>query len=228
MNSRHDSRRAGQDGTQRIGHDPRRGASSPQWNREAQMQHEQFERRHGSPYESPYANPYGGQYGGYENNLEPRHHSQAGGRHRHPDEDAFREDWYSAEGAMEAGGGRHEHEFGGYGDFEVERRRFDDRMGAPQRRGQVPNQFSRDHGQDNGRDMSQRGGSAAQGRRYDPDYEQWRNEQMRQLDEDFEAYRRERYGKFAEDFNAWRARRTSAQADGGSDTTGKPGNKQQG
>ena len=73
MNSGHDSRRARQDGTQRIG----RGASSPQWNREAQMQHEQFQRRHGSPYEGP----YGGQYGGHENGRESRHGQQGGYGH---------------------------------------------------------------------------------------------------------------------------------------------------
>jgi len=212
MNSRHDSRRAREDGTQRIGHDPRRGASSPQWNREAQMQHEQFERRHGSPYESP----YGGQYGGYENSLEPRRGQRAG--YGSADRGDFREDWYSAEGAMEASGGRHAHQFGGYGDYDVEHhRRFEDRQGR------VPNQFSRDEDQR---------GSGAQGRRFDPDYEQWRHEQMQQLDDDYEAYRRERYGKFAEDFNAWRANRSTRTASSGADADrdgqGKPGNKQQG
>jgi len=224
MNSGHDSRRARQDGTQRIGHDPRRGASSPQWNREAQMQHEQFLRRHGSPYESP----YGGQYGGYENSLEP-HHGQQGGRGREYRGD-FAEDWYSAEGAMEAAGSRQAQQFGGYGDYDMheDRRRFDDRLraqhGMPwQRQGHVPNQFSRDE---------QWRTSGAQGRRYDPDYEQWRHEQMQQLDDDYEAYRRERYGKFADDFNAWRAKRgprtASSGADTDRDTDPKSGNEQQG
>jgi hypothetical protein len=38
---------------------------------------------------------------------------------------------------------------------------------------------------------------------FDPDYLQWREEQLRQLDEDYRAWRRH---KFAEDFSQWRAR----------------------
>lgn len=218
MNSRHDSRRARQDGTQRIGHDPRRGASSPQWNREAQMQNEQFQGRHGSRHDNPYDSPYGGQYGGYENSREPQHLPQ-GSRRWHPEEEAYGQRWHGHEGGQD---------FGGYGDFDEEMqdpRGFDDRPrshGAPwQRRGQVPNQFSRD---------DQYRSSAAQGRRHDPDYEQWRREQMQQLDEDYEAYRRERYGKFADDFNAWRAGRAgqSPGSDTGREDGAKSGNKQQG
>ena len=187
------------------------------------------ERRQGSPYE----NPYGGQYGGYENSLEPQH-GQQGGRGRQGRGD-FAEDWFSAEGAMEAAGGRPAQQFGGYGDYETDQgRRFDDRLrgqhGVPwQRQGQVPNQFSRDE---------QWRSSGAQGRRYDPDYEQWRHEQMQQLDQDYEAYRRERYGKFADDFNAWRANRSSRTVSSGGDadqggegksgSTGGTGSKQQG
>ncbi len=160
MNARHDSQRARRDGTQRIGHDPRRGASSPQWNREAQMEDEQFHSRHARPYESPYGNPYGGQYGGYENSR----HAGAG--------------------------------FSGYGDYEEE---LEERW--------------------------------ADDRHHDPDYAQWRQEQMQRLDEDYAAYRRERYQKFSQDFDAWRAGRArGANApDEGSDAGGgKSGSKQQG
>ncbi|WP_028996707.1 hypothetical protein [Azohydromonas australica] len=38
---------------------------------------------------------------------------------------------------------------------------------------------------------------------FDPDYLQWREEQLRQLDEDYRAWRRH---KFAEDFKQWRTR----------------------
>ena len=83
MSSSHDSRRASQGGTLGIGHDPRRGASSPQWNREPPQMAQQFQRRHASPYDSPYGrpydgsgraydSPYGGQFGGYENSREPQ------------------------------------------------------------------------------------------------------------------------------------------------------------
>ncbi|MDM0110244.1 hypothetical protein QTH97_35515 [Variovorax sp. J22R24] len=46
-------------------------------------------------------------------------------------------------------------------------------------------------------------------RHSDPDYQQWRNEQLERFDDDFEAFRRERYGKFAEEFNTWRSSRAN-------------------
>lgn len=48
----------------------------------------------------------------------------------------------------------------------------------------------------------------SQGTRYDPDYEQWRNEQLRNLDNDYESWRGERYKKFSDDFNTWRSNRS--------------------
>jgi len=44
--------------------------------------------------------------------------------------------------------------------------------------------------------------------RYDPDYQQWRNEQMRNLDNDYESWRADRYKKFSDEFNTWRSNRT--------------------
>ncbi len=44
---------------------------------------------------------------------------------------------------------------------------------------------------------------------HDPDYLQWRNEQLRSLDSDYESWRRERYQKFSEDFNTWRSQRAT-------------------
>lgn len=41
----------------------------------------------------------------------------------------------------------------------------------------------------------------------DPDYQQWRDEQLRLLDEDYDAWRKERYQKFSEDFSQWRSSR---------------------
>lgn len=43
----------------------------------------------------------------------------------------------------------------------------------------------------------------------DPDYHQWREEQIRKLDSDYHQWRQERYQKFSEDFNTWRATRPS-------------------
>jgi len=45
--------------------------------------------------------------------------------------------------------------------------------------------------------------------RLDPDYQQWRQEQLRLLDEDYQSWRKERYQKFSEDFNTWRSSRSN-------------------
>jgi hypothetical protein len=231
MSSSHDSRRASQGGTLGIGHDPRRGASSPQWNREPPQMAQQFQRRHTSPYDSPYGkpydSPYGGQFGGYENSREP-HHSP-GSQHREHERQSRGEshgEWRGNERDMAGRYGRSDlGDFGGYGDYDLDERGFDQRRdesrGGPwMQRGQVPNEFSRD-------DFYR--SSAAQGGHHDPDYDQWRREQLQRLDEDYEAYRRERYTKFSDDFNAWRAARTPSSSNASSgDKQGKSGgNKQQ-
>jgi len=46
-------------------------------------------------------------------------------------------------------------------------------------------------------------GQGQQGRHWDPDYHQWRNEQMRNLDNDYDEWRRHYYQRFSEDFNNW-------------------------
>ncbi len=45
--------------------------------------------------------------------------------------------------------------------------------------------------------------------RFDPDYQEWRSEQMRQLDKEYALWRQERYRKFAEEFDTWRRQRFS-------------------
>lgn len=57
------------------------------------------------------------------------------------------------------------------------------------------------------------GQQGAQGH-HDPDYQQWRQEQMRLLDEDYQSWRQERYQKFADDFNTWRSSRTQPSSSG--------------
>ncbi|PUA95629.1 hypothetical protein C8C99_0430 [Acidovorax sp. 107] len=42
----------------------------------------------------------------------------------------------------------------------------------------------------------------------DPDYQQWRDEQLRMLDDDYDSWRKERYQKFSDDFSQWRSSRT--------------------
>lgn len=51
---------------------------------------------------------------------------------------------------------------------------------------------------------------------YDPDYDQWRREQLRGLDEDYRNWREERYKKFSDEFSSWRSNRP---AKSGSDPT---------
>jgi hypothetical protein len=43
--------------------------------------------------------------------------------------------------------------------------------------------------------------------RFDPDYLQWRAEQIRELDNDYQRYRQERYKKFCEEFGSWHKNR---------------------
>ena len=56
-------------------------------------------------------------------------------------------------------------------------------------------------------------------RPFDPDYAQWRREQMRALDKDYRDWRRSRYEKFADEFNAWRQNRPTA-SDADTDRSG--------
>lgn len=46
----------------------------------------------------------------------------------------------------------------------------------------------------------------------DPDYHQWREEQLRMLDDDYDSWRKERYQKFSDEFNSWRSTRTGGAA----------------
>lgn len=48
--------------------------------------------------------------------------------------------------------------------------------------------------------------------RFDPDYHEWRAEQMRQLDKEYALWRQERYRKFAEEFETWRRQRFAGRA----------------
>ena len=74
----------------------------------------------------------------------------------------------------------------------------------------------------------------SQGRQdyHDPDYQQWRQEQLRLLDEDYQSWRKDRYEKFSNDFNTWRTSRNQqstakgqagATESSGSGSSGNPG-----
>lgn len=57
---------------------------------------------------------------------------------------------------------------------------------------------------------------------HDPDYQQWRDEQIRALDEDYKAWRDERYSAFSNEFGEWRKSRKDrpTSAAGGDANTG--------
>lgn len=56
---------------------------------------------------------------------------------------------------------------------------------------------------------------------FDPDYHQWRSEQIRNLDEDYRSWRNDRYKKFADEFNTWRSQRSAGGS--GTNTGSTPG-----
>ena len=50
-------------------------------------------------------------------------------------------------------------------------------------------------------------GGRQQQHHHDPDYQQWREQQLRNLDEDYQSWRGERYKKFSDEFDSWRKNR---------------------
>lgn len=56
------------------------------------------------------------------------------------------------------------------------------------------------------------GDPARTDRHIDPDYHQWRSEQLRQMDAEYDEWRKERYQRFSDDFNGWRGQRAAGQA----------------
>lgn len=71
--------------------------------------------------------------------------------------------------------------------------------------------------QDFGQGDFNRGGYGGYGRGqreqelFDPDYHQWRQEQMNSLDDDYRQYRQDRYKKFSDEFSTWRNNRSQQQ-----------------
>lgn len=59
-------------------------------------------------------------------------------------------------------------------------------------------------------------------RQFDPDYHQWRDEQLNALDDDYRAWRGERYQKFADEFSQWRSGRSRPEEE----SRGKGGEKE--
>jgi hypothetical protein len=67
------------------------------------------------------------------------------------------------------------------------------------------------------------GGYDMDDRQFDPDYRQWREQQMREFDRDYEQWRQERYKKFSEEFDQWRAARRTGGATEASQGSSSPG-----
>ncbi len=68
------------------------------------------------------------------------------------------------------------------------------------------------------------GGDAQQRDQFDPDYSQWRREQMRALDDDYQQWREDRFKKFSDEFSTWRSSRSQqagGKSDSGATTPGK-------
>lgn len=59
------------------------------------------------------------------------------------------------------------------------------------------------------RDDTQRPGGPQQ-HHHDPDYHQWRSEQLQNFDNDYQRWRQERYRKFSDEFNEWRRQASNA------------------
>lgn len=63
------------------------------------------------------------------------------------------------------------------------------------------------------RDFDQ-GSQGAERDEFDPDYHQWRSEQVRRLDDDYRSWRQDRYKKFSEEFDKWRSSRSEPAGNG--------------
>ncbi len=76
-----------------------------------------------------------------------------------------------------------------------------------------------------------RGGSAVrpdhQMDEYEPDYQNWRDEQLTALDSDYQEFQKERRKKFSDEFNEWRKNRPQAASDSkaGTSATGTGNNQ---
>lgn len=99
-----------------------------------------------------------------------------------------------------SGGGRY-----GRTDFGRSAGRDDIREGLSLGSGYLPQQFGQDEHD--------------QGEHRDPDYTEWRREQMRKLDDDYSAWRKDRQKKFSEEFDTWRKDRKPEDV-GGTTSTG--------
>lgn len=162
-----------------------------------------------------------GGYGGYGSNAGP-HASPGGGSGDWGDDEGLGEGEYSERGYQGRQGGSDAYSRSGRGAYGGRPGGFAGGGGYGGSYGDDPRNWgARDDG------GSARRGFASGSRdhsHHDPDYQQWRDEQMRSLDEDYRSWREERYRKFSDEFDAWRKNRPSP-SEGGSDEASGSGKK---
>lgn len=66
-------------------------------------------------------------------------------------------------------------------------------------------------GAEQGYDRGRWGSGQRESEQFDPDYDQWRREQLRALDDDYNQWRQDRFKKFSEEFSSWRSSRGQQQ-----------------
>lgn len=160
--------------------------------------------RYGGPGNSTYGGDGGGQ--NYQDDRsgwgrQPESHSQSGGQHYQDDRSSGgwgrqQQAFDQGSGGRQAGGygARNDQSGGGYGHQPSGDRYSEGFYGDASR-------FSHGGQRENNNQYQSRG-------THDPDYQQWRTEQLRNLDNDYENWRADRYKKFSEEFNTWRSSRT--------------------
>lgn len=65
-------------------------------------------------------------------------------------------------------------------------------------------------------------GSGQREQSHDPDYQQWRREQMNALDNDYDQWRQDRYQKFSDEFSTWRSGRAASSGSGNQGSSETP------
>lgn len=165
---------------------------------------------------------YGGAYGNYGLSRDAGYN---------PRETNANDSW-EPESSRGSRGFGHSQNYGGALGYQDELQR-----GGPQNWQQFNDRFGRSGYQGGDHQGSSYQGSAqaysGQGaHQHDPDYHQWRSEQIRGLDNDYKAWRDERYSKFSSEFGEWRKGRkdsqSSSRGSADADASSPTGNASQG
>lgn len=202
-----------------------RGQASEGWRREQQRGAYGPPDRWASRDDQP---GYGrGGYGGYEDQGRDRYGAYGQDRYGSYGQDRYNQDRYNQRNAGSQGqrGLYGQNPYGQVGSYHDPDPMRDERSFG----------FDPDAYQDRG-DWGYRGTSRDQRRyaedpyqreQFDPDYDQWRQEQLKSLDDDYRQWRSDRFKKFSDEFSSWRSSRSASGnkgSSGGTQTTDQ-GNK---